>query len=481
MPRGAGAHEVFRKAAARGGNLGLLLEGSEPIQSSPEWGTKIGPMAEPGEAAPAGLAKKDLENEVELEKEKEEKEKEEKEKEEAKEKKEERASVPIAALMLMGVVASTTILALMHSTAPRVAPRTLLMVDNIIAIFLAVLWFQGMDDMLNALIPKAFHVELVFFHTVVVMILAFATAWALKDRTKGIAIFCGAGAHYCAFSGRSWALQLQEGHYSMAPIWCTLGLFAVVVCFGVFGTALYMLKRACGIRPGEESEDEGRNRFMDRFDDVENDFAALSLASYTVVLILFWITQKYPEETEVEPGQGYKHEGHERLAMLLTSIAALVVGAVAMPTLQKLKGKGYIKGRLFGIFVSYVCILSVFSFLLFGEMHIYAHPHVNGSPLFIRILFAGGCSFMAFGGMIILSILGKTGSGVVLVLKSLGLMVGFAWEEAFDAAVDIAAEGSGYGHIAKGALCLAIVAAILPSYLSYKQYALQAEQDEVEG
>jgi len=67
------------------------------------------------------------------------------------------------------------------------------------------------------------------------------------------------------------------------------------------------------------------------------------------------------------------------------------------------------------------------------------------------------------------------------VLQSLGLLVGFAWEEAFDAAVDIAAEGSGYGHMAKGGIALLCVAAILPSYLSYKPVALQAEKDELEG
>jgi hypothetical protein len=395
--------------------------------------------------------------------------------------KEEGGSVPIAVMMLMAVIGGTTLLAMTHTKAAHIGTRTILVVDNVIAIFLAVLWFQGMDDLLDYAIPPQIHYGIVLVHTIIVLALAFAIAWALQSKTSGIAIFCGAGAHYCSFCGRKYALHLQKHHFPATPIICTLGLGVLMIGLGIFLAALYMLKRACGIKPGEESEDEAKNRFMDHFDDLENDFAAMSLASFVVVLTLFWITQQYPEDTEIEPGSHFKHDQHERLAMLLTSLGALVLGAVAMPILEKRKEKGYIKGRLCGVFVSFVCILSVLAFLLFGEMHVYENPSLNATPLFARVLFAGGCSLLAFAGIVILSIRGVTGASVVLVLQSLGLLVGFAWEETFDAAVDIAAEGSGYGHMAKGGIAILCFIAILPSYLSYKPMALQAEKDELEG
>jgi len=293
--RGANAKEVFRGAAARSGVFAPDAEGSEPIKSPPEWGSNIGPNAEqqePGVAGtkpePARLAEEGSGEEVETEG---------KEEEEKKEK-EEGASVPIALLMLMGIIAGTTLLAMVNTAVPHISTRTVLILDNTIAIFLAVLWFQGMNDMLDALIPKHLHLDLVMIHTVLVLFLAFAIAWFLKSRNSAIAIFCGAGAHYTAFSGRHFALHMQSGHFKSAPIICTLGFFVLIVCLGLMGFGLYMLKRACGVRPGVESEDENKNRFVDRFDDIENDCAAMSLASYVVIVVLFWVTQEFPRDRD---------------------------------------------------------------------------------------------------------------------------------------------------------------------------------------
>jgi len=477
-----------------------------PVVTSPEWGSKVGEpiahekplssaaearieperLSEKGSSEQVAEKEKENENEIKADSKHGKEEKDEKDRKEEKEEKdgeveEESASLPIVALLLMGVIGGTTMFAMMYTKAPHVASRTILTVDVVIAIFLAVLWFEGMDDMLEAAVPLHHHWAVVLVHTIMVLGLAFAVAWALKSKTSAIAIFCGAGAHYCAFTGRSLAMELQHAHFTSAPLVCTLGVLALVAALGLFGLALFMLKRACGIQPGEESENEAHNTFMDRFDDVENDFAAMSLATYVVILIQFWILQKYPEEAEIEPGDGIRHSRFERLAMLFTSLGALALAALAVPKLERRVGHGYIKGRLLGIYSSFTCILTVLAFLLFGQMHVYEHGRINASPLFARILFADGCSVLAFGGIFLLTICGAKGTSVVLVLRSLGLLAGFAWEEVFDAAVDVAAKGSGYGHVAEGTLALVCVAAILPSYLTFKKAALQAEKDELEG
>merc|ERR1719262_1095745 len=97
----------------------------------------------------------------------------------------------------------------------------------------------------------------------------------------------------------------------MTPLFCAFGFIFIVGVFAGLLALLFVIKKSVfKVNVGSESRLEEVNRFMDRFDDVENDFMAVALALYWALTVRYIITNDYPDEGgEVEPGEKPEHSG----------------------------------------------------------------------------------------------------------------------------------------------------------------------------
>jgi len=386
----------------------------------------------------------------------------------------------VAVLMISAVVSGSVFFAMTQTAVPHVANATVLVVDRVAAIFLAVLWFSAFDDILQLLVPPHHHWWLLALEIVVVLCSAVMLAWTLRRKSFGLAAFCGVGAHFGAFMGTHFALNVQNNHFVLSPIHSMFGLLVVAVLFCIVCAALFMIKKlVLHVKVGSRSRDDSVNEFMDRFDDLENDFVAMSLAAYWVMTVRFIITQHYPEEGEVEPGEAPPHNDHQRWLLLMFALAMLIIGTIAVHFISQVTINGYVPSRAADIFKAFMVNSWVFAFVFWAEMEFFEDPLLSLHPVVTRIAFASAVS--AAAAVCILAFApgsAKAGARMVL-LQSAGLMVGIVWEQAFDAALESCFEPYEGVHWLKGATALGISALVLPIYVIYfKPHSLKAEEDE---
>jgi hypothetical protein len=385
----------------------------------------------------------------------------------------------IAVLMMISIVFGSIIFMMSQTTAPHVANVTKLTLDLVMCIFMAVLWFQAIDDILTATVPGEHHVAISLIIAFGAITIAMFMAWSLKKRSASLAALCGAGAHFCAFMGAGLAVKVQKNHWIDSPMWCAVGFLVVCALFAGILTVLYFIKKSCfGIRIGRDDR-AGVDEFMDRFDDLEGDFTALALASYWVLVLRYWIVGEYPEDADVKPGDAPPHSSTNRMHLFILTIVLLVIGTVVCQMMTRLKDKNYAMGRVSDIFKSFMVFNFVFSFLTWSEMYFYEHKTMNVTPIMTRILFACGCTGMCALAILLLA-QGTSGAGArAMLLKSIGLIAGCAWEETFDAAMEVLFEPYEHAHWIKGLTALLLSVVILPAYVNYwRPIAAKAEEEE---
>jgi hypothetical protein len=394
-----------------------------------------------------------------------------------------RPSKAIAFMLFMGIAIIAYVFAMTQTAAPGVAKNTIMVVDNICSIFVAVLWFSGVDELTRLCPPGHHRVAAATLHAVLLLSIAFAIAWALRAKSANLAWFCGCAAHFCAFASVHAGGTAQEEHFSWSFAACVWGLVAVFTALCVIGFLLYVAKKSLGLSPGVESEDESANAFVDRFDDVEQDFGGVCMAAYWTMVMRFAIVGRYPEHEEIEPGDEVDHTMHDRNMMLLY---VFVMAGAAVSFLwfkSKMAEPSYPVGRCLGLIQSFTCVSVAFGFLFWGKMFFYEAPYFNVIPLMARLYFAGLCTFIAMIGIFVLSgiRLSENSNRLVVATATLGLVAGVAWEEVFDAAIEAEIEGSAHEATAKLLIAILASAVILPVHGIYlKPLALAAEEEPME-
>jgi MFS family permease len=370
-----------------------------------------------------------------------------------------------------------------QTASPHVADATVLVADRVTAIFLAVLWFSAFDDILQQVIPSHHHWWILILQCLVMLTAATMLAWSLRQKSFGLAAFCAVGAHFSSFMGTHMALNVQKNHFVLSPIHTAFGFLVVALLFLLVCGFLYIIKKTVlHIRVGSKSRDESVNEFMDRFDDTENDFVAMSLAAYWVMVVRFMITQHYPEDGEVEPGETPPHTGPQRLWLLMFSIALLVIGLIAVHFLSNITINGYVPNRCADIFKAFMINSWVFALIFWAEMEFFEHPYLSTQPIVTRIFFASVVTMATAVCVLVCAPLSTSAGARTVLLYSSALATGIAWEETFDAALDSYYDPYKNVHWMKGATVLGISAFVLPAYVIYfKPYTFKAEADKTDA
>jgi len=221
--------------------------------------------------------------------------------------------------------------------------------------------------------------------------------------------------------------------------------------------------------------------FMDKTDDLENDFGAMAFSVVFTMFMRFIITGHHPVDDESE----FDHTREQRVCMFIYAMVCLLVAAFAVNFLSKKAAEeaqkpdegSYLKKRMYAFFSTVASMNVAWAFLYWGEWEFFESLY-PGEAVKGRVMFA--IVSTVFGGLALICLtklprrqtnaVAKTnvGKGAELVaVTAISLVVAWSWELCFDAAVEDMTEGVSHPVGWKIATCLTLFAIIVPVYALY--------------
>jgi hypothetical protein len=381
----------------------------------------------------------------------------------------------VAMLALVFAMASAS-----HKT---VSNYTWFLIDQTVAIFLAVMHFQAFDSLLSfSDMGVGDEVACAIFHTLCLLTLVLTVAYFLRKQKLGMAILCGAGAHFVSFSSIHSSALLQNKvfvAYSHTVTFAVLGLCVLALGLGMICfLARHAKKRA-------ETEGDGSfDGYVDKTDDLENDMCATAFSVVFTMLIRFMLTGHHPDDDETE----FDHTARQRAIMLCYACLCLVIGAVGIVVLaRKAKGASYATKRICDFLSTVLAMNVAWAFLYWGEWEFFETLYAN-DPIKGRVMFA--VTVTLIGGFLLIGLASlpeSVGNRRIdarvktLTLTALGLVIAFSWELTFDSAVEQMVEGRAHPIFLKVLSCVVMLAIIVPVYALYMKPITMKAQEELEG
>jgi len=361
------------------------------------------------------------------------------------------------------------VFALANAKNSTMKNNTWFLMDQVVAVFLAVLYFQAFDDLLD-FADFGGHNEILcaVFHSLFMLTLALVLAFLLKGHDVGMAVLCGAGAHVVSFTSIHAAATVQNNLWlkvSYLWVWSIIGLVVLAVALALIGAAVLRAKKAVGV--------DKNDGFMDKTDDMENDFGAMAFSVCFTMLVRFLITGHHPVDDDTD----FDHGPNARMYMLIYAIFALVVACAAVPIMAKLEPKSYFGKRVLNFFTSVIAMNVAWAFFYWAEWELFETVFA-GQPIFGRVAFALSTTVGACIGIAAITVAPDLPiRAKKLTLTVLGLMMAWSWELTFDAAVDEMAEGRGHPVFYKMVATMLMFVVIVPVYATaLKPIAMEAAE-----
>jgi len=339
------------------------------------------------------------------------------------------------------------------------------LIDQVVTIFLAVMYFQAFDSLLD-FAAMGFHNGLVssLAHALVVLAVTLLLAYYLRKSGIALAILCGAGAHVVSFSSIHAAANLQNLWVSMSYSWW-MALFGMAVLILGCGIIAFLARTA-----KSKAEVLENDTFMEKTEDLENDVGAMTFSVVFTMFMRFLLTGHHPTD---ENTTGFNHTAEERLAMLIYAGACLVVAMFAVRYCAQASDASYTKRRILS-FCSTVALMNVaWAALFWGEWEFYGNLYA-GEAVKGRVMFAILATLLCGLGLYGLTKLPSEGaksigikSEKLVALTALSLVCAWSWELCFDGAMEAMAEGSAHPVGYKVATTIVLGAVVLPVYVMF--------------
>jgi hypothetical protein len=412
----------------------------------------------------------------------------------------------VATIVILGtlMVGAITFFLLMYGD-PKLCLSTWQTIENVAAIFLAVMWFQAFDDMMQAGGWEAHHEVLAaLLHTLVLLSICVVLSWTVRDKHKYLTAFTAIGAHYISFAGLHFQQSAQDTFFSWHWALCLLS----VVVFLLLLVGLGFLDHFVRSKAHMEHEE-----FEDSIDDVQNDVGGMILAFAWTTFVRYLILGRYPEH-DPEPGEA-RHSPLQRGLLLIYAVLITVAAFFVIPllddwTYQHSHTASLVVIRLHHLCYPFITMSCAWAFLLWGEFEFYESLFATNAIL-ARAVFALLCTAMCFSLLFGFSVVVKRRNAAAqarspvgqdarslahlktqalideeherdirrLVVNMLSLIIAFSWEETFDASVEGAVEGDAHPATAKVIMALVVAAVVLPVYVFYLRPHVDAIEQEV--
>jgi len=357
----------------------------------------------------------------------------------------------------------TAVFAMASSKNDSLKNYTWFVIDQVIVIFLAVMYFQAFDSLLD-FGAMGVHNEVVasILHAVIMLSMILVIAARIRKNELGLAVLCGAGAHVASFSSIHAAAGLQNYFVgmSMTSLTCIFGLFVLALGLAVVGYLVLTAKKKAQL--------DGNQTFMEKTDDLENDFGAMAFSVVFTMFVRYLLTGHHPVDDETD----FDHSSEQRMRMFIYAWVCLLVAGFTVTLCSKkaAESDSYAFKRMM-TFCNTVATMNVaWAFLYWGEWQffeaLYPGEAIKGRVMF-AIVATVACGLVLFALTKITSLQGEAKKNKLVALTAISLVCAWSWELCFDAAVEDMTEGVSHPAGWKIGLTLFLFAVILPVYAMY--------------
>jgi hypothetical protein len=346
-----------------------------------------------------------------------------------------------AAGLLSNVVLLAIVFALLATSNRAINVHTWVAIDNIVAIFLAVMYFQAFNDLLKGSFLHVANAKVLctILHTVALLLVTLVISWLARGQPIFLAVFTGVAAHYVAFVSVHMAHTLYVEYTTGSVFMKVAMLFLLILLFTLIGFLVYKWKKTLKI------ENEVWN---EKATDLENDCMAMACAVAWTLLVGTLLTGK-DAVMKLDTDEQVEHSSRQRTILLIYGFSLLPIGASLLVFADEPRESSHVWKRLLMFFRSFISMACAWALLLWGQWTFY-EQHSKDNPILGRTIFAIIASVAVAAGIVVSATLThrsdeggsgqhavKRGSKVVLI--SLALVVAWSWEQTIDAAIEATA------------------------------------------
>lgn len=388
----------------------------------------------------------------------------------------------VAVGLMASVILIPTVVSLALSEG-RLQELTLKMLDTFTSIFLAVVWFNTFQQILETShVADAFPLAtdlIALVQVIALYMVAMYIAWLWRGHTMGVSTFCNCGAHFIAFAGiaaagrsQQKASQSLDGSIDIVAVFLFCAVSAGILG-AIFATNWFFWRRKC-------KDEAVLNHAVE---ELEVDVIGLVLSFLLTQAVRRAITGDYPvlhflqlESMRFE-SHPRVHAAWQRHFMLVWSVGIAIVAAVAMPKLNHLveRSDDWRIKQLLNMTKMMLIMLVAWGLLLVGEWEFY-EVIFKGQELFGQMLFACLATFSCITVLFLMSrvmpaeISGESAITFSNITTGISLVSAWSWEHCFNTAFDLLGQKYevGYGGLVpKIILSIVVPCAILPTYLNH--------------
>lgn len=352
--------------------------------------------------------------------------------------------------------------------------RLWVLTDEVLMLFLAVAWYQAVDEGMDAW-PNELHSMLgSVLHAVVVYVAVIGTAWYLRERKRRISIVCGSFAHYLSFAAIKACHLAQEKYFSAHP-----GMaFACVFPCAIVITTIGCVKNGAAALLGLDN-----NEWNEATTELGLDVAGMCLAFVLSQAIQFAMCGEFDNIEESD----MKHTTMHVYMAAAYALGATFLAITALPRIQRARscrGELSMVGKLLGIAQNIVTMMTAWSYVFCLQWGLVEHTLVEDRSAAVQCIFAAVVASVTTVFLIKSTHGLATGQNAlkVMIFKASALVCAWKWESVLNEGIDEYTKGSSEVNVL-GKLLVAIILLcfILPLlFIVVKPKVIQIEDHEEE-
>lgn len=418
----------------------------------------------------------------------------------------------VGALMIFGgmlLVACIFFLA-KHGNV-NIAVMTWLTIENGLAIFAAVMWYEAFDDLLAVGGFAAAH-EFVagLFHTLTLFVLVLYIGWGHKSKHRFLTSITAIGGMYISFAALHTGVSMQEAFFSMNPAASVFGFVILAVICLISSVCVHFMKEKYLQRMNDMVTDPEKlhqqEDFGDAIDEIESTVGGMVLAFAWTMAARYVIMGRYPGE---ETG-ATTHSQLERNLFFIYCVFMTVMARMFLPIIDdwiRDNAHSYnpIIVRMMLLLSPFLMMSVAWSYLLWAEFEFY-ETLFTGNMVMGRLAFAVACSGVCFS---IIYAYGtyterekhkdlyspdKTRRELALaeteialereadvrriIVNMLALMIAWSWAMTFSASIECTVSASMHPGAIKIFIALGVACLIIPAYMKLVRPYVENLEDE---